>query len=282
MGLLLTSVPFGLEKTLPRGGTIFLVECQQTWPTTKVDTRHIFQFGAVGGTKPEEYLYGSERVEEYLKRYQVPKTRWDAPLPDGETPEAEWGFEETLREDVENFARDRGYQVQRIIFKQPDDLSPFVAQLYRWWYKQRGIGANRLLIESFILQEPMWALRTGSVPFWMTFNMEPSLHRIKNYLEETNPYDEIYLMLFSHGVEAVGLPTIEQWSQVFKYARKRGEFVGTQEDFPRNFPALIQYNTELQRLIPARYPLPGALSLEQLDKFIAQEGDRFSVQWVKA
>lgn len=87
-------------------------------------------------------------------------------------------------------------------------------------------------------------------------------------------------LLFSHGVDAAGLPTIEQWREVFKYARKHGDFVGIVEDFPRNFPALIQYNTELQRLIKARYPLPGALSLTELDKFITQAGDRFPVQWL--
>ena len=76
---------------------------------------------------------------------------------------------------MERFARERGYRVRRIVFEEPEHPSPLVADLYRRWYEERGLPANRLLIESFILLEPYWALRTGSVPFWTKFNMEPDL-----------------------------------------------------------------------------------------------------------
>jgi hypothetical protein len=269
-----------IEQNLPTGGTIFIVECQRTWPTTRIDHRHLFQFGALGGATAQEYFDGSDRVRKYLQQYQSHRPYWDAPPPDGDSPEAEWGFEATLRQDIENFAHRRGYGLRRIIFAEPEHLSPFVAEFYRWWYKQRGITANRLLIESFILLEPMWALRTGSVPFWMKFNMEPSLDGIKNYLHQAEMYDQIFMILFPHGVESVGLPTIPQWREVFQYARCRGEFIGMVEaDFPRNFVTLIRYYTDLKRVISARYPVPGTLSLQQLDKFIQQTGDRFAVRW---
>ncbi len=89
-----------LKNSLPSGGTIFLVECQRTWPTTQVGERHIFQFGALGGATPEEFFHGSERVAEYLERYQSYRRQWDPPVPNGERPEAEWGFEPALRDDV--------------------------------------------------------------------------------------------------------------------------------------------------------------------------------------
>lgn len=114
----------------------------------------------------------------------------------------------------------------------------------------------------------------------MKFNMEPSLDWVQQYLESTASYDDIYLILFSHGVDAVGLPSIDQWRSVFKHARKHGEFVGVEEDkFPRNFATLMRYYTDLQRIIPSRYPLPAPLMLEQLDQFIAEAGDRFPVHW---
>lgn len=269
-----------LQKTLPPGGTIFLVECQRTWPTTEVNDRHIFQFGALGGATPEEFLHGSERVADYLERYNSHCRRWDAPKPDQERPEAEWGFEPSLRDDVERFARERGYQVRRIIFTEPEDLSPFVAELYRWWYKRRQIVTNCLLVESFLLTEPMLTLKTGSVPFWMKFNKQPSLDALENYLDSADPYDEIYLMLFSHGVESVGLPPIERWRRVFEKARKRGNFVGVNEEkYPRHFASMVRYHTDLKRLISARYPLPNSLTLEQLDEFIEQEKGNFRVEF---
>ncbi|PSB17386.1 hypothetical protein C7B76_09880 [filamentous cyanobacterium CCP2] len=269
-----------LSRCLPPGGTIFLVDCQRTWETTQAGDRHFFQFGALGGATMEEFLHGSERVERYLEYYKSHRRQWDVPPTDGLRPEAEWGFEPTLQADIERVAREKGYRIRRIVFGEPEHLSPFVAELYRWWYERRNIPANRLLVESFLLVEPMWALRTGSAPFWMKFNMEPSLEWLESYLKSNDRYDEIYMILFSHGVDAIGLPSIEQWQTVFTYARKHGNFIGVDETvFPRNFSTLIRYHTDLQRQIPARYPLPRPLTLEQLNQFIQEEGDRFPVGW---
>jgi hypothetical protein len=139
---------------------------------------------------------------------------------------------------------------------------------------------NRLMLESFNVLEPYWALRTGSVPFWMKFNMEPSLEAATQYLKNTEPYDYIHLMLFSHGVEAVGLPTIEQWSSVFDYARKHGSFLGVDtESFPRDFGVFVKYQTDLMN-IKARYPMPGMLSLGQFESFLDQFGDHYPVEFV--
>lgn len=269
-----------LENSLPRGGTIFLVECQRTFPTTQVSDRHIFQFGALGGATAEEFLHGGERVAQFLEKYQSPLRQWDSPTPDRDRPEAEWGFEPSLREDVERFARQRGYRVRRITFVQPEDMSPFVAEFYRWWYKQRQIVSNRLLVESFILQEPFWTLRTGSVPFWMKFNTEVSFNWLNQYLDSTDAYDQIYMMLFSHGTDSIGLSSIEDWRTVLNRARLRGEFVGVDEDkYPRDFATFMHYYTDLPKTIRVRYPLPEPLALEKLDQFISERGDAFPVNW---
>lgn len=55
--------------------------------------------------------------------------------------------------------------MRRLIFTVPEDVSPLVADLYRWWYHARGVPGLRLLVDSFILMEPWWTPRTGSVPF---------------------------------------------------------------------------------------------------------------------
>jgi hypothetical protein len=270
-----------LENCLPRGGTIFLVECQKKWPTTQISDRHFFQMGAVGGATPEEFLYGSDRVKAFLKRYNYPGDKWDAPEPNGESPESEWGFADALRDDVERFALKRGYKVRRIVYDEPASPSPFVAELYRDWYRQRQINANRLLVESFALHEPYWTMRTGSVPFWTTFNMQPSLDWLHQYLDTTDPYDEIYMMLFSHGEDSIGLASIAQWRSALKRAKKRGEFVGVDEQaYPRDFASMMRYHTDLKAKISQRYSLPESLTLEQLDRFIEEKGDRFPIQWL--
>src|SRR5439155_20677922 len=114
---------------------------------------------------PPEIFGGSGRVEDYLARHGSHRRRWEPPEPDAERPEAEWGFAPELREDVERFAARHGYVVRRLVFEQPEELRAVVARLYRRWNAARGVAATRLLVESFIVMEPFWAIRTGSTPF---------------------------------------------------------------------------------------------------------------------
>jgi len=268
-----------LEETLSPGGTIFLVECRRRWPTTRVAERHVFQHGAPGGATEEEYLYGGERVEDYLRRYGSHRRRWDPPEPDGESPEAEWGFEPALGEDAERLARERGYRLRRVIFADSDDPGPLVADLFRSWYRERRLPADRLLVESFALLEPYWALKTGSVPYWTTFNTEPSLANVEEYLNSAEPYDEIFAMLFSHGVESVCLPSIERWQAVLERARKRGSFVGVDEErFPRDYAVNARYQAALKKVLP-RHPMLSSLPLRRLDDFLERQGERYPVRW---
>src|SRR2546426_1021767 len=115
-------------------------------PTRRGD-RYVFQFGALGGSNPEEMMHGGERVETYLRRHKSDRIRWEPPPPDGTSPEAEWGFAPALREDIERFARVHDYRVQRVVFEQPEAMSPLVADLYRWWYERLGVADNRLVVD---------------------------------------------------------------------------------------------------------------------------------------
>ncbi|MDP8908487.1 MAG: hypothetical protein M3N47_05060, partial [Chloroflexota bacterium] len=89
--------------------------------------------------------------------------------PDGDRPEAEWGFDQALAEDVAAFARRHHFRVRRIVIEEPEDLSPLVANLYRWWYQRRGLPDSRLLVEMFLGLEPWWTLRLGAIPLWSLF-----------------------------------------------------------------------------------------------------------------
>jgi hypothetical protein len=87
-------------------------------------------------------------------------------------------------------------------------------------------------------------------------------------------------MLFSHGVESVGLPPIERWRAVLGWARERGSFVGvTEKKFPRDYATFVRYHTEMKK-IPVRFPMPGPLTLDRLDAFLEQARDRYPVRWL--
>jgi len=249
-----------LAERLAPGASIFLIDCSRRWPTTLAQERHIFQVGAMGGLEPEEIL-----------------RRWPKPAPDGDHPEAEWGFAPALAEDVARVAAERGLRVRRLAFVEPEQLSPLVAELYRWWYRRRGVESRRLLVESFILLEPYWALRTGSVPFWTKFAVEPDAAALERYLQGADPYDEIRVMLFSHGVDSAGLAPIERWQAIIDSAGGGG-FVGVDTGrFPRDFATFVRYHRDLKRLSP-RLPLAPPLALGELDTFLRERAAEFDVE----
>jgi hypothetical protein len=268
-----------LDRHVEPGGTVFLVDCRLSWPITRADDRHVFQFGALGGATVEEMHRGGPRVADYLKRYGSPRTTWTVPETDAVAPEAEWGFDRALEEDVMRYARRRRLTVRRVCFEQPEAMSPLVADLYRWWNERRGIPDQRLLVESFILMEPYWTIGTGSVPFWMVFNTEGSLGAVERFLDR-RAFDEIYMMLFSHGVESVGLAPIAHWRRVLERARRHGAFVGLDpQAFPRDFAIFVRYYDALLKQVRARYPRPSTLTLKELDAFLITRAGDYDVEW---
>lgn len=271
-----------LRDHLEPGGTLFVVDCRLKWPTTRLGERHLFQFGALGGLTPEEYQQGSPRVADFLARYGSAQRRWDPPAPDGERPEAEWGFAPELLDDLERLSRERGFRLRRVVFDGPEDMSPLVADFYLAWNRRRGVPGRRLIVDSFILMEPFWTLRTGSAPFWMVFNTEASGKNLSAYLD-TQRLEEIYMMLFSNGADGAGLVPIDAWRRQLQRATLRGEFLGVDEaEYPRDFAVFARYHDALKTQIRSRYPMPAPLPLATLDAFLAEHGGRYRVQWLDA
>jgi hypothetical protein len=241
-----------LTDSLAPGGTVLLVRDRSSWPVTRVAGRQVFQFGARGGATTEEYLSGGPRVRAFLHRYGVDRDRWDPPAPDAEAPEAEWGFAPELADDVRRWAAAAGHPVRELVLDDPDELSGPVADLYRRWYAERGLPTDRLLVESFVLHDPVAALRSARVPYWTLFPVRPSLDRLCTHLASTAPYRDTAQLLFSHGIDSIGLARPDDWRQVLGPVRLLG--VGERR-FPADFPAFARYGPALRRDRPHR-PLP--------------------------
>ncbi|GAU69332.1 hypothetical protein SSP35_11_01510 [Streptomyces sp. NBRC 110611] len=245
-----------IRHHLAPGGRIVAVDCTLTWPTTRVDDRYVFQFGALGDATPEEYRRGGPRVTDLLARYGATARRWDPPAADGESPEAEWGMQPALLDDLSSFAERHRLDLDLLRFDTPQRLSPAVADLYRSWYAGRNLPADRLLVESFLLLDPWQALRTGSVPYWAVFGTETFRAGLEAYLDSTDPYDEIRVLLFNHGTESIGLASADDWRRTAARARKIGVLTGMDATaYPRDFASLVRAHRELRK-IRTRYPMP--------------------------
>jgi hypothetical protein len=231
----------------------------------------------MGGLDEEEYFSGGPRVEELLRRHGSHRRGWDPPPPDGRSPEAEWGFEPALLDDVEALARKRAWQLMRIVFEEPEHLSPLVADLYRWWYAERGQPAGRLLVETFIALDPWWTLRTGSVPFWLKFPVEADAAWLARYLDSVDPYEEIGLTLFCHGVESAGWVPAPEWRRLLGARVRRLRFLGVNERvYPRDFASFVRLPAALEAL-GAHRPMPAPLTLDALRRFVDERDGRYLV-----
>lgn len=259
------------------GGTLYIVESRHCWPTTRISDRYFFQFGGVGGLEPDEYLHGGTRVAEFLAAQGSELRAWSAPAADEDRPEAEWGFQPDLADDIERLAGRLGLRVVRLCFDHADDLSPFVAELYRWWYRRLGRPDDRLFVESFVLVDPYWSIRAGAVPYWITFNAEPGVRRLAAYLDRAEPYDVIEATLISNGTWTPGLAGPAEWRPIFDRAASAGRLAGVDAGrFPTDLAVFARYRDSLRRTRP-RWPLPTPLRAEELAQFATDAQGRYRV-----
>jgi hypothetical protein len=270
-----------LEQRLAPGATIIQLECGRTWRTRAVGERAYFQFGALGGVSEDEYHDSGERIAEYLEAEGSHRRNWRPPETDARRPEAEWGWDPTLAEDVEGLAQRNDYTLRRLTMEEPQDLSPFVADFHRWWYRRLGVPAGRLLAESYVQWDPYWVLRLGVVPFWLRFNMEPSYEELRRYLDNAESYDHIYLNLFSQGLWSPGVVPVRQWRELIESkAGEHAAIVGVDENtYPVDTGSTMRYQPAFEAM-PFRHPIPPPVSSDDITLFLQESRKEYpTLRW---
>jgi hypothetical protein len=220
-----------LDERLEPGAPVVVVRNMSTWPVTRVGERHVFQVGAQGGMVPEDYL-------------DAPSV----PAPDGTAAEAEWGFAEPLLEGLREAVLRAGHPVIELRYGHPQDPAAAVADVLRSWTRRRGGAGQRLLVSSFVIHDPWRTMATGSVPFWTFFPVESAARDLSDYLASTS-YDDVDVLLFSHGVESRGLADAQTWQRIAEQARHRGRLLGVDpRTFPADFAVFARYTSALRSL----------------------------------
>ena len=224
------------ECLLPRAPLI-VVRDRSTWPVTRLGGRHTFQYGAQGGMGPADY----------------PATA-DAPQPDEEAPEAEWGFSNTLLPSVHAWAATHGHPVVEVRYDHPQDVAAGVAETTRGWLQARGEPGQRLLVSSFVVHDPWRTITTRSVPFWTFFPVRRAADDLACYLDGAT-YDHIDVLLFNHGAESVGLADTGTWQQLADRASERGRLLALDTAaFPSDFSTFARYAGALRKLPESSRP----------------------------
>jgi hypothetical protein len=222
-----------IERALPPGAPVVLVEDGSRWPVTRVAERHVFQVGAQGGRDPEWY-------------------GWRA---DEEAPEAEWGIEAELVEDTVRWCRETGRPLVRVRYQGPQAPAHAVAVTLRDWNARRGEAADRLVVPSFVLGDPWATIRAAATPFWTFFPVRPALRALADHLAAVLPYRQVDVLLFNHGARSAGVAEPAEWLATARAAGARARLVGVRPDrFPGDVASLARYGPELARLPAARHP----------------------------
>jgi hypothetical protein len=267
-----------LLRNLAPGATLYINRCTRDWRVTRTGDRSFYQFGAVGGATEDEYFDGGERVAHYLARYGVNRMRWTPPTPTERAPEAEWGYDEALTESIVELAKQKQKQwrVVEFSFAEPEAFSFVTADLYREWYRGMGIEAERLVVDSFLLMDPYTTLRLRAIPFWLVFCTDPSAQTLRRFLDRES-FDEIDLMLFSHGTQGIGVTGIDEWRALLGRAKREGRLLGVDaKRYPRDFATFVRFDRALARLQP-QYEAPPPMPLAFFEAFVRQHGPEHGV-----
>lgn len=249
-----------IEERLAPGGKIIIVDCNYKWPVCKLGERHYFQFGGAGGLDPKEYYEGSPAVKEFLQKAGTGLEKWDAPVPDTLAPEAEWGLEQALAENINVFALKHNFNLSKISFDHPQEVSAAVADIFKIWYREKSAPSSRLLVESFNMISPFLSMKKHCIPYWLFFNVNFAAEDLETYLEYSESLEEIYMMILSHGKNSAGSTPISRWESILKKAEKKGKFIGTNpNEYPVDLAVYARYSKDLKKQISENYSFPEPL-----------------------
>ena len=270
-----------LEQTLRPGGTLMVIQCQMRCSARPIQERHLLQGGSfeTSGLNDAEADRGM-RSDPAQDPQSVPPAA--QALQSTLQPDGEWGFEPELLEDLRSYCRRNNIHLRRIVFAEPDQLSPLVADLYRWWGRRRAIKEQRLLVESYLMVEPYWTIRSGVIPYWMGFNSENSARHLEGFLSRNGGFEEALMMLSTQETEAPELVPFEHWRALLKSSAGEVHFIGMDKHYsPTDLSLLLKYYFDLKKKLAWRYPPPAPLTLANLEDFLKQKGDQYAVDWPK-
>ncbi len=227
-----------LAQRLAPGAPVLLAEDTLRWPVTTVSERHYFQLGGHGGLSPADYL-------------RMPS----APPADIDAPEAEWGADPDFVAAVEQWCLDHDHPLVRLRYRGPQEAAHPVAVAYRQWIADRGEGADRLIVPSFVLGDPWRTLNAALVPYWTFFPVRPAVRALADHLERSRPYREVYLLMFQHGADSPGVASPDDLVDAVRRSGATPRLIAVDpRRSPHDIGSLGRYGPQLDELPRARRP----------------------------
>jgi hypothetical protein len=254
-----------IKSRLEPGGAIVYLEGGASWLRYRVGPRSIFQVGGWGGISTEEFLEGSERLQDYARRTGLKFTDWrlkDYPLEKG--PESEWGSEPGLAEALETFCKTEGYRFVRIPLSDPNNFSQLAFATAQKLLEKEGRRPAGTLVEMFSQFDATAAFQSGLLPLWLIFNTSDSLEYLKKMSAQFPADEPVFFSPLATFSLTPDLVPFNQWEAVLSNFCWIN--VGTRAShYPSDARALVKWAEPLRKWVQEnRQPLHTHLSAEEI------------------
>jgi hypothetical protein len=235
-----------IREKLEPGGDVIYLDGQASWLRYRVGERNVFQVGGWGGISSEEFLEGSSRITAYARKTGLKFTDWrlkDFPLETG--PESEWGSEEGLREDLEEFCRKEGYRFRSIPFTDPNDFSTLAFLAQKKLLEKNNIEPTGAVVEMFSQFDASAILNSGLLPLWLIFNTKDSLNYMESMLGQFPAEKPVFFSPLSTFSLTPDLVPWREWNNAFN-GRPWINIGARQNHYPADTWALVHWNDALR------------------------------------
>ena len=267
-----------LRKFLMPGGTILYLDCRAQWLQFPIADRFTFQVGGWGAISPEEFITGSERIDQALAASGSPhRGGWRHPhIEPIWSPESEWGSEPGLDHALQAFAESNGYRYKRVHFLHPHDFSRLALRAHEALYSILGREIAGVVVETFTQYDPFTVLQAGLLPLWLIFNTSDSLEFMQSMLQQISPDLPIFFSGLATLSRTPDMVPWEAWSSAIEGRRWHNIGAGPRR-YPEDLVALFQWGERLRRslAIDPSQPLP-SLSMQAFSKLL--EDNTFSAE----
>jgi len=202
-----------IRKFLKKNGTIIFIENTQSWKQYKINKNIWFQLGGYGGIEFEEYVNGSERINNWLRKsIQRHRGGWSLNYSVEQRPESEWGTPRGLDMDIKDYCRKNKLRFIKIKTKHITNLSLLSA--YLWYERNKKDGkSNGYSIGTFWAHSPTASALSRYIPYWAPWPDESTLRIADSHLNKMiNDFDVPKKVIFArHGAIGPDIVGIRGW-----------------------------------------------------------------------
>ncbi len=277
-----------IKEHLNEGGDIVVFDVQEPWLHYKLDERFYYQCGGLDDLTPEEYAFGSERIDSWLEEIGAThRGGWGPPdAKPFKSYDSEYGNSPRMVERAREFAEEQGYSFTHIRAERAHDLSAVTTYLVNQAMNEKGIKPRGVIVEQYSQLVPLAVRRLGLLPVWTYYVLRKSFNDTKKML------DRVFQDYIEEAEELVFLPTQpwnpsplgdfvthQEWIELFKsYPAKKLTILMNPRLYPMDLPSVITGPIKLQKRCLKEKALELKITMEDVENACKKFGLTYTTQ----